>query len=111
MVYNNPIDTTTTGYAMKAFAHFLPTTEATETSQRWSFCYLHGMAEFADGEMSNSDIFVADVPKPDAGNYPVTVNGFDAIAVIRNVDGFISGRVALLSDTFALAHCLTGDWE
>ncbi len=76
---------------------------------RWSFCYLHGEAEFEyDAETSGApDIFLANEPMPtEAGSYPCIVRGLPSVAIIAERYGTLCGRVALVSDTEALVHAL-----
>lgn len=84
-------------------------TSQTETKlYSWHFCYLHGDAEFEHADVP--DLFLANQPMPEAaGSYPVTVRGLPAVAVIasrHSQEHLLSGRVALVSDTEALAHAL-----
>jgi hypothetical protein len=80
---------------------------------RWPYVYLHGDAEFPyNPEGDAPDIFLADAPKPEAGNYLVIVRGEPALAVIAMHYGILCGRVALLSDTKAMKHILSvDDWR
>jgi len=88
--------------------NLFPTSEVTDTMSRWSFCYLHGMAEYPWDNPEAGDIFYADCKKPSEGSHAVTIRGEQGVAVI-NADG--SGRVVLVSDTLALKHALSGEWE
>lgn len=92
----------------------------------WHFVYLHGQAEQLSGqiyqeyigrrecERGADDIFSADCPMPsEPGEYSAELYGHPVIAVIdyacRN---FLCGRVALVDDEAALAHCRTPqDWR
>jgi len=89
-----------------------------EKLYRWSFCYLHGEAEFEyDPENGAApDLFLVNQPMPtEAGSYPVTVRGLPAVAVIAtrySQEHLLSGRVALVTDTEALTHALNVDaWK
>lgn len=82
--------------------------------QRWPYVYAHGQAEqycmehFKDGNAP--DIIISDTPMPtEPGEYPVTFYGQPAIAVLSKQHGHMEGRMALESDTVALAHCRTPD--
>jgi len=88
-------------------ANIYPISSDRDDLHRWSFCYLHGMAEF-DQSRANGDIFLSDIRKPEQGNHPVLIRGEAGVAII-NADG--SGRLVLLSDTLGLRHAISGEWE
>ena len=92
----------------------------------WPFVYLHGNAEIHSGksysELSGEachdrradDIFCCDSPMPtEPGECSVELYGRQAIAVIDYAGrNFLCGRVALIDDEAALAHCrIPHDWR
>lgn len=80
-----------------------------EKLYRWSFCYLHGAAEFEYDPVGGvaPDLFLVNTPMPEAaGSYPVIIRGESAVAVLAVRHGTMCGRVALVSDTEALTHAL-----
>lgn len=94
----------------KPTINIYPETTSKNDMHRWPFCYLHGNAEFEYDEAESgpaADLFVADAPMPEAvGNYLVFIGGEPAVAVLATRYNIVCGRVALISDTEALAHAL-----
>ena len=79
---------------------------------RWPFVYLHRMAERMNEQIgrlhrwdSAPDLLSADQPMPvSPGQYPVTLYGVPALAVLALRWEVYGGRVALLDDPEGLAH-------
>ena len=92
----------------------------------WPFVYLHGQAEHLSGALYQAyicrsevdrgadDIFCCDSPMPiEPGEYLAELYGHPVIAVIDYAGrNFLCGRVALIDDEVALAHCrIPQDWR